>query len=145
MPIAAGRSLSLTLPASRVSESGIRAAAPTPCTARARMSIHGSVASALAAEASVKIVMPARNTVRRPKRSPRATAMSMKAAKLRVYALTTHCSSSMEAPRSLEITGSALVTTRLSSVAMNIGRDAATIASQTGIRRVVEVMDPVLS
>jgi hypothetical protein len=28
---------------------------------------------------------------------------------------------------------------------MNIGRDAAMIASQTGIRRVVEVMDPILS
>ena len=32
------------------------------------------------------------------------------------------------------MTGSALVTTRLSRVAMNIGRDAATIASQTGMR-----------
>ena len=34
------------------------------------------------------------------------------------------------------MTGRALVTTRLSRVAMNIGRDAATMASQTGTRRV---------
>ena len=38
-------------------------------------------------------------------------------------------------PRSARITGSALVITRLSRVAMNIGREAATIASQTGTRR----------
>ena len=38
----------------------------------------------------------------------------------------------MDALRSLAMTGSALVTTRLSSVAMNIGSDAATMASQTG-------------
>ena len=39
-------------------------------------------------------------------------------------------------PRSARITGSALVITRLSRVAMNIGSEAATTASQTGTRRV---------
>ena len=38
-------------------------------------------------------------------------------------------------PRSARITGSALVITRLSRVAMNIGSEAATTASQTGTRR----------
>ena len=52
MPIAAGRSRSLTEPASRVSDSGMSAAAPTPWMARATMSIHGSVLRALSAEAS---------------------------------------------------------------------------------------------
>ena len=74
-------------------------------------------------------------TVRRPKRSPSATAMRMKLAKLSVYALTNHCSSSTVAPRSAWMTGSALVMTRLSRVAMNMGSDAARIASQTGMRR----------
>src|SRR4051812_44137843 len=40
-------------------------------------------------------------------------------------------------PRSARITGSALVITRLSRVAMNIGSEAATTASQTGTRREV--------
>ena len=40
-------------------------------------------------------------------------------------------------PRSARITGSALVITRLSRVAMNIGSEAATTASQTGTRRLV--------
>ena len=40
-----------------------------------------------------------------------------------------------EESRSSWITGSALVITRLSRVAMNIGREAATIASHTGTRR----------
>ena len=38
------------------------------------------------------------------------------------------------------MTGRALVTTRLSSVAMNIGRDAAMMASQRGTRRAGEVI-----
>ena len=40
-----------------------------------------------------------------------------------------------EDPRSAWITGSALVMTRLSSVAMNIGREVATIATHSGTRR----------
>ena len=84
MPMAAGRSRWLTLPASRVSDRGRRAAAPAPCTARAAISIHGSVARALAALASVKTMMPPRNTERRPSRSPSPTAISIRVAKLSV-------------------------------------------------------------
>ncbi len=40
-----------------------------------------------------------------------------------------------EESRSARITGSALVMTRLSSVAMNIGREVATIATHRGTRR----------
>src|SRR6476659_8579436 len=39
-------------------------------------------------------------------------------------------------PRSVRMTGSALVITRLSRVAMNIGSEVATIATQSGTRRV---------
>ncbi len=46
-----------------------------------------------------------------------------------------HCNCPTDAPRSRWITGRALVITRLSSVAMNIGIEAATIASHTGTRR----------
>ena len=48
-----------------------------------------------------------------------------------------HDSWSTDEPRSARITGSALVITRLSRVAMNIGSEAATTASQTGTRRAV--------
>ena len=51
-----------------------------------------------------------------------------------VYALTNHCSSSTLAPSCECSTGSALVITRLSRVAMNIGRDAAAMTSPKGRR-----------
>ena len=135
MPIARARSRTGTEPAISVSESGMSAAPPMPCTARAAMSWPGFVLRPAKAEATVKTRMPAANTVRRPKRSPRATAIRMKVAKLSVYALTNHCSCSTEAPMSSWMTGSALVMTRLSRLAMNIGREAARIASQMGMRR----------
>ena len=53
-----------------------------------------------------------------------------------------HDSSLTVEPRSAWITGSALVITRLSRVAMNIGREAATTASQTGTRRATGVRPP---
>ena len=46
MPIASGRYFVATEPTRRVSESGMIAAPPKPCTARARIGIHGSVLSA---------------------------------------------------------------------------------------------------
>ena len=62
MPMASGRSLSLTEPTSRVSDSGMSAAEPTPWTARAAMSCTGSVLTAAAADARVKMARPAMNT-----------------------------------------------------------------------------------
>ena len=84
MPMASGRRRAGTEPARRVSESGMSAAPPTPWMARAAMSSPGPVDSAAKAEAAVKTMMPATKTVRRPNRSPRATAMRMKPAKLSV-------------------------------------------------------------
>src|SRR5688572_3733769 len=59
------------------------------------------------------------NILRRPKRSPRAAPVRRKTAKVRVYAFTVHSSSSIDAPRSVRITGSAVETTRLSRTTMN--------------------------
>ena len=99
------------------------------------MSWPGSVASAANAELSVKTTMPMTKTVRRPKRSPSATAMRIVLAKASVYAFMNHCSSSTDAPNSSCSTGSAFVITRLSSVAMNIGSAVATSTSQSGLGR----------
>ena len=136
-PIASGRRRSGTPSLSSASESGMMPAPPTPWIARATMSCVGSVLSAAPTEASVNTAMPTRKTVRRPKRSPSATAIRMNEANASVYALTNHCSSSIEAPRSWRMTGSAFVMTRLSSVAMNIGRPVAIRTSAIGLRRPV--------
>jgi hypothetical protein len=130
-PMAMARWAFGTAAASRVSDSGMMAAPPTPCTARATMSMAGAVARADPMEARVNSEMPLTNSRRRPKRSPSVDAPSMSVAKVRVYALTNHCSCSSVAPRSARITGSALVITRLSRVAMNIGSDAASRATAT--------------
>ena len=84
MPSASPRLSALKASLSRVSESGVMMAAPSPCSARAAMSASVLGASAAAAEASVNTPSPATNTGRRPRRSPRAAPVSRKTAKLRV-------------------------------------------------------------
>ena len=51
------------------SAAGVRSAAPAPCAARARRSIDGPWARPLASDATVKTMRPARNAVRRLRRS----------------------------------------------------------------------------
>jgi hypothetical protein len=84
MPIATARLLAGTAEASRLSESGMIAAAPRPWTARAAISASALVLSAAAMEASVKTTTPAIITRRRPIRSPSVAAGSMNVAKLSV-------------------------------------------------------------
>ncbi len=101
-----------------VSVSGVTIAPPMPCTARAAISASIEGASAAAADAAVKMASPMMNMRRRPKRSPSAAPVRRKTAKVSVYAFTVHSSSSIVAPRSVRITGSAVETTRLSSTTM---------------------------
>ncbi len=122
-----------------VSVSGITSAPPRPCAARAAMSASIDGASAAAAEATVKSAMPIANMRRRPKRSPSAAPVRRNTAKVRVYAFTVHSSSSIEAPRSTRMTGSAVDTTRLSRTTMK--RPTEVIASVQSVR----ALDPVLS
>ncbi len=107
-------------------------AAPRPWRARDAISASVVEASAAAAEATVKTTMPTANIDLRPKRSPSAAPVSRKTAKLSVYALTVHSSSSSVAPRSSRMLTSALVTTRLSSVTMKSATE--TIASVQMLR-----------
>jgi hypothetical protein len=65
-------------------------------------------------------------------RSPIAAAVSRNAANGNVYALTNHCRSASDAPRSVRITGSAVLTTRLSSVTMKVGMPTAAITAAVG-------------
>ena len=107
------------MPALRiVSVSGVTIAPPTPCAARAAINAPAVGASAAAAEDAVKMKRPTASMRRRPKRSPSAAPVKSRTAKVSVYALTVHSRLSIDACRSLRITGNAVVTTRLSSVAM---------------------------
>ena len=81
MPMATGRMAAGTAAARRVSDSGMTAAAPSPCTARAAISASELELSAEAMDARVNSAMPASITRRRPQRSPRVAAGSMKVAK----------------------------------------------------------------
>ncbi len=103
----------------RVSVSGIMTAAPTPWTARKAISSSMPGERAAAAEAAVKRASPDMNSRRLPNRSPSAAPSISSTAKVRVYALTVHSSSSRPPPRLSRMDGRAVVTTRLSRAAMN--------------------------
>ena len=67
-----------------VSVNGVTIAAPAPCTARAMISIVEVVASAAAAEPSVKTARPIEKMRRLPKRSPSAAPVSSSTANVSV-------------------------------------------------------------
>jgi len=83
------------------------------------MSAPAVGARAAAADETVKIARPITNIRRRPNRSPSAAPVRSSTANVSVYALTVHSRLWIVACRSSRITGSAVVTTRLSRVAMN--------------------------
>ena len=118
MPSARPRRSGATAAERIVSVSGVMIAPPTPCTARAMSSAFAEVESAANADAPVKSRRPSTNMRRRPNRSPSAAPVSSSTAKVSVYALTVHSSCEIVACRSRRITGSAVVTTRLSSETM---------------------------
>src|SRR6266536_3494128 len=101
------------------------------------MSAPADGASAAAADETVKIASPTTNIRRRPKRSPRAAPVKSKTANVSVYALTVHSRLARVACRSLRITGSAVVTTRLSRVAM---KTATEVIAKVQIVRVLALM-----
>ncbi len=105
---------------------GTSKAAPTPCTARARMSWCTVAASAQPIEAAPKSATPIAKMRRLPKRSPKAPPTSNSAASIRAYDSTTHCASKAVAWKSRWIAGSATLTTVPSTKAMPEPRIAAT-------------------
>ena len=132
MPSASPRRFSLKASLRSVRVSGVTIAAPRPCRARAPISASVDEASAAAADATVKTATPTANIRLRPSRSPRAAPVRRSTAKLRVYALTVHSSSSSVAPKSSRMLTRAFVTTRLSSVTMKSATE--TIASVQMLR-----------
>src|SRR5690606_30930241 len=101
------------------SEAGVSSAAPTPCTARAAISMPPEVARPAASDASVNTVSPARNTRRAPSTSASRPPASMSPAKTRMYELTIHSSPARVSSSSRWIVGKATLPTLLSRYVMN--------------------------
>ncbi len=89
-PIAMGLTFGVVDAETSARESGTMPAAPRPCSARIAMSMSELVESAAPMDASVKSATPARNTRRRPIRSPSAATGSMNAVNTTLYELTNH-------------------------------------------------------
>ena len=139
-PRASARRSGATAALSSVSVSGITIAPPSPCAARAAFSASTDGASAAPTDPRVKIPSPIVNMRRRPNRSPSAAPVSRKTANVSVYAFTVHSSCSSDASRSVRITGSAVVTTRLSSETMNSATEV--IANVQRVRALPFIGDP---
>ena len=139
-PRASPRRSGATAALSNVRVSGITIAPPSPCAARAAFSASTDGASAAPTDPRVKTASPIVNMRRRPNRSPSAAPVSRKTAKVSVYAFTVHSSCSSDASRSVRITGSAVVTTRLSSETMNSATEV--IANVQSVRALPVIGDP---
>ena len=96
-------------------DSGKMAAAPTPSTARPRISAPTLPAYAHAAELAPNRTSAASSTFFRPSRSPSMPAGSIAAASTRLYASEIHCRSLEEACRSVAMVGRARLRTVRSS------------------------------
>ncbi len=119
-------------------------APPRPCTARATIRSSCEFASPQAAEASVNRTIPARNSLRCPKRSPSRPPSSRKPPNVSRYALTTHASDVSEKPRSSRIDGRATPTIVTSRTIIRSPRQSTRSASQR-VRESMFVMSVVLS
>ncbi len=107
---------------------GVSSAAPTPCNARAAMSTSAFGAMPQSTEATANQTTPTRKTSRRPYRSPRAPATSSSPARVRVYAVTTHCNVARPVWNSRPMVGRAMPTTVASIEAMP---EPSTVAAST--------------
>ena len=112
-------------------------APPTPCRARNNSSASAVGAGEQASDPAVKTARPARNSRRRPSRSPRVAAGSSSTASTRAYAALTHCRSGRLARRSRWIDASATLTTVMSSSSMN-----AAVHTSTSVHRCRDEVGP---
>ena len=107
------------------SERGPIRAPPTPWTARLATSSASVCERAQAAELTVKIASPRRNSRRLPNRSPSLPPRSVSEARASENALTVHSRDCSLALRLRPIEGSATVMTVMSSITMNSAKTIA--------------------
>ena len=101
------------------SAAGAMSAPPRPCSARPMTRMLDEPAKPFISEAAEKSVMPIRKIRRLPRRSPARPPRRRKPPKVMAYALTIHCSPSVEKPRLRWIDGSATLTMVASRMTMN--------------------------
>ena len=111
MPSARARSSLGKAALNKAIPSGMISAELAPCAARATISATMLLDSAQAMDEAMNSEMPAANRRRRPNRSPSAAPVRSSTAKLRLKALTVHCSASIGAPNSARMVASAAVST----------------------------------
>ena len=111
------------------SAAGAMSAAPRPCRPRQKMRTSELGASPFRSDATVKITTPMRKIRLRPTRSPARPPSSRKPPKTSVYALTIHCRSASDIPRSSWIEGSATFTIVASRITMNCAMQTRTRTS----------------
>jgi hypothetical protein len=100
----------------RAIDAGVIAAAAAPCTNRAATSRPRVGARPHATEASTNNTMPPPKARLAPSRSDSDPAVSSRAANIRVYPSTTHCSLATPPPRSCRMVGRVTLTTTASRV-----------------------------
>src|ERR1700678_2087611 len=127
MPKAVPRSRPERADAIRAREVANMTAPPTPWTARARLSIREEVDSPHTSDEAENTPSPMAKTTRRPNMSPMTPAVRRKAARVSEYASITHWRSLKLACSDRWMSGSATLTTVMSSSSMNV-------AVQTAIR-----------
>src|SRR6267143_5492209 len=131
MPIAFARSTgSVNRFMIRANATAETTAPPTPCIARAPTSNPCEFESPQASEASVNSTIPARKSLRCPKRSPRRPPRRRKPPKVSMYAFITQTSEVCEKRRSAWIEGSATFTTVVSRTVIRSPRQRTMSASQ---------------
>ena len=112
------------------SADGASIAPKQPCNARAPSSIPVSTEAPPSAEASAKPMTPTWNVRLRPSRSANRPPNNSKAPNGSAYAVTTHCRSASEKPRSCCAEGSAMFTTVPSSTTMSCAKPTKASAFQ---------------
>jgi hypothetical protein len=123
-PIARGLSSATNDACNSARLPGVSSAPPTPCSPRASTSVLAPGARPQSADARPNHTAPMTNTRRRPNRSPRLPPSSSRPARVRVYAVTTHCSPSTPTANSRPMAGKAIPTTVASSPTMPEPRTA---------------------
>ena len=119
MPSARARSPAGKTVETIASDSPSRAAPPTPCRTRPATSTSSLFDVAATTEPPANAAMPATNTRRRPRMSPRRPALTTSAASTSRYALMTHCSPAVVVSRSRAMSGRATLITVESSISTN--------------------------
>ena len=134
-PTALARSRSRKLACRIARLPGVSNAAPMPWSTRAPMSTSTLGAAPHNSDAPANQIVPIRNTLRRPYRSPRAPPSRISDARARRYPVSTHCNELTLTSKSSPIWGRATLTMVASSIAIPLAATVAASATRPPVDR----------